>query len=253
MGWFHIEDNCKQCIYKDKVKWKQLNDFKLFPMVDNETAIKPFRLIPVAKWASKYRTPVALNGDGKILLFHFNKYLFEKSPKRWSPFVPETTVSKLTSNSSVYVSISEVQEAVYEDLPQTSLFLSNKHQESAMMHYKTDPPCKYKDIELTSSPSCPNCKILLFRKLFERKNDTSVFDRNIQEEIVTFNGASVLTIDEDKLAISAILLIKEDNISNTNPVTTNTFTESSIHIRIIKDSCLEHFTKNNKYALAYLQ
>jgi len=244
MTWHQIERNCRQFAGDIKDWWGHLTDHEWAPTVIDKTILAPLRLVHVAKWISKARTAVALDAEGKIVVFHDKKLAFPKRQASWRYFASETIVTPLAGRAPVKVSIQQVREAMRGtslggNAPATK---DARHVGTTQQDgHPTDAGGVAEDVALAS---CPSRKIARLRRALGHKPYPHDLDTALRQEIEALDGATVLTLDGEVLAARAILLIRNGHSGN-GPRNTEKEYDSNIRIKMNYDGYLQVFASEN--------
>ena len=245
MTWHQIEGNCRQFAGDIKDWWGHLRDHEWVPTVIDKTMLAPLRLVHVAKWVSKVRTAVALNGDGEILVFHDKKLAFPKRQACRRYFASETIVTPLAGRAPVKISIHQVREAMGGmSLGKASATRSTRRVGATQRDgHAIDAGTVSEDGALAF---CPSRKIARLRRILGVKRYPHDLDTPLRQEIDALDGATVLTLDGEVLAARAILLIRNGHSGNGHQTTEESYDDSNIRIKINDDGYLQVFACENE-------
>lgn len=244
MTWEKIKGNWRLLTGEAELRWTQVSDDRAVATVVDQTVLAPLRFVPVAKWAAKARPAVALNGKGEILIFHDKKLAFARRKGRWSYFAPETIVTPLARHAPVKVTISEVRDAVCAVSPGSS---SDGTDDGDAVEHKDDSS---EDADIVSHDGAPlyspRGRVACLRRLLGHKPSFDSLDFALQEDIVTLEGATVLTLDGEILAARAVLLLKEGDPVYGRASPGKTFGAPQIHVEIAPDGYLQVFAAEER-------
>ena len=245
MTWLQVEGNCRQLAGDIKEWWGHLKGRQWAPTVVDRTTLAPLRLVHVQRWASKARTAVALNADGKIVVFHDRMFAFPKRQICWQYFASQAIVTPLAGRAPIKVSIRQVCEA----MGGTSLGNASAKR-SACRACSPQWDGHPIDADVVSEdgafPFCPSRKVARLRRILAAMPYLHDLDTALRQEIDALDGATVLTLDGGVLAASALLLIRNGRSDNGHRNTEEAYDESNIRVKINNDGCLQVFVRENE-------
>lgn len=170
----------------------------------------PIRSVPVARWtnSSNERVAVTLNRNGEILIFKRGHLIFAKRRGHWRYFAHDAVIKGLTKNSISKNTESHLREELYLtalDVAFTRtggcIGVFTKENCNNGMQLISDGDNLLHNI--SQSPKQKALKTIINGRKFQD------LDRFLRLELVSIDGATVLSFKGDILAAGAILRINE--------------------------------------------
>jgi len=214
------------------------------PPAIGETMLQPLRLVPATQWASEASTAVALNRRGEILVFHDKELPLACKRRRWRYFAPEAIVTPLAGKAPVTVTIAEVREAVYGASLEASR--TGTGDGVGLLDGYAESMDAGVILEGYVPASCAREKVARLRGILGDKPSFQDLDSASRQEIAALQGATVLTLDVERLAARAILLIRKSRSGTNRRRAAEAFRDSNICIKIANDGYLQVFADEDE-------
>jgi hypothetical protein len=185
----------------------------------------PHRLGSIAGWCSNTRVAVALTRSGEILVFKDKKLQFAKRRGIWQYYPHETIIKRLAVGSS------ELRQAVYETCLDVSFARTGGCISILIASGLKKMDGILKEADLIENKECTRTKLLAayLKKPFQH------LDRRLRQELVSIDGATVLTRNGKLITAGAIVAVPGGSTSGGRKAAAMQLSKYGIGIKISAD------------------
>jgi len=198
----------------------------------------PLRQAPIASWTTKdpgkRRVALCLNRSGEVLVFRDGQLLFARRSGRWRFLTQKPGLTQMGTPQDT-----KIREAVYE----TCLDASFARTGACIGIVSSSHAARWQEVVVREEDHVKEGKSVKSRTM-ARMIKTKKFhqlDRRLRQELVSIDGATVLSHEAEVLAVGAILKITKGSESGGRLAAAKALGELGLGVKVSQDGAITGF------------